>query len=258
MGKHSSTEKKENHRERYHRLDEMRGLCLISMILYHGCWDLCYMFQQEMPWFQTKYAWIWQQSICWGFILLAGFCWSLGRHKWSRNGLVFFCGLIITGVTCAFLPQDRVIFGVLTFLGSAGLLMIGLDPLLRRCPSGIGCLLSFFLFLFTKSMNKGWVGIAGQFAIAVPKICYRNMATAFLGFPPAGFFSTDYFSLIPWLFLFAVGYFAFRWGKEKNLLKHLSQESCSPLGWLGKHSLVLYMVHQPVLAVVLSIIFSIL
>ena len=59
-------------------LDELRGLDLISMMLYHGMWDLVYLFGVRAPWYGSWQGELWQQSICWVFILLSGFCLPLG------------------------------------------------------------------------------------------------------------------------------------------------------------------------------------
>ena len=72
------------------------------------------------------------------------------------------------------------------------------------------------------------------------------MATAYLGFPFPGFRSTDYFSLVPWLFLFLTGYFLFRLtGQRLAAAPDLGR--CVPLEALGRRSLLVYMLHQPVL-----------
>lgn len=100
-------------------LDELRGLDLISMMLYHGMWDLVYLFGVRAPWYGSWQGELWQQSICWVFILLSGFCLPLGRHPVKRGAVVFGCGALVTAVTLIFMPADAVWFGVLTLLGSA-------------------------------------------------------------------------------------------------------------------------------------------
>lgn len=104
---------------RYALLDELRGLDLISMMLYHGMWDLVYLFGVRAPWYGSWQGELWQQSICWVFILLSGFCLPLGRHPVKRGAVVFGCGALVTAVTLIFMPADAVWFGVLTLLGSA-------------------------------------------------------------------------------------------------------------------------------------------
>ena len=56
---------------RYALLDELRGLDLVSMMLYHACWDLVFLFGVEMKWYAATPGHLWQQSICWVFILLS-------------------------------------------------------------------------------------------------------------------------------------------------------------------------------------------
>ena len=58
---------------RYRLLDELRGLDLISMMLYHGMWDVVFLFGVAQKWYTGRPGFVWQQSICWVFILLSGF-----------------------------------------------------------------------------------------------------------------------------------------------------------------------------------------
>ena len=72
---------------RYRLLDELRGLDLISMMLYHGMWDVVFLFGVAQKWYTGRPGFVWQQSICWVFILLSGFCLPLG-HRPLRRGLL--------------------------------------------------------------------------------------------------------------------------------------------------------------------------
>lgn len=74
---------------RYALLDELRGLDLVSMMLYHGCWDLVNLFGIQADWYYGLPGHLWQQSICWVFILLSGFCVQLGHHTLRRGAQVF-------------------------------------------------------------------------------------------------------------------------------------------------------------------------
>lgn len=104
---------------RYALLDELRGLDLVSMMLYHACWDMMFLFGIWMDWYAGMPGRLWQQTICWVFILLSGFCVPLGHRTLKRGAQVFAAGALVTVVTLVFMPEDRVVFGVLTFLGSA-------------------------------------------------------------------------------------------------------------------------------------------
>ena len=95
---------------RYALLDELRGLDLLSMMLYHGCWDLVNLFGIQADWYYGLPGHLWQQSICWVFILLSGFCVQLGHHTLRRGAQVFGAGALVTAVTLLFMPEDRVVF----------------------------------------------------------------------------------------------------------------------------------------------------
>lgn len=239
--------------QRYAALDSIRGFALLNMIAYHTIWDLVYIFGFDWKWYQSKEAYIWQQGICWTFILISGFCWSLGKHSLKRGSIIFIGGVLITVVTLIFMPQDRVIFGVLTLISSCMLIMIVLDKILQRLPSLAGIFVSAVLFLFTRNVNYGYLGFEGVNLIQLPEILYRNLFTTYLGFPERGFYSADYFSVFPWIFLFIMGYFLFRYLNDKNKLDFFKKGNFSGLEWLGRHSFEIYMVHQPIVYLGLEI-----
>lgn len=244
-------------RPRYILLDEIRGITLLSMILFHAIWDLVYIFRVDWDWFYTDIAYIWQQSICWCFILLSGFCWSLGKRKLYRGGVVFGCGILISVITEIFTPMQRIRFGVLTFLGVSMLLTNLLEKILKRIPCVFGFTLNILLFVITRNLNEGCLGFEGLKLYQLPKAWYDlGDGATFLGLTDIHFFSADYFSIFPWYFLFLTGYFLYRWMEQKHLLERLGNKK--PIGafWskLGKNSLVIYLLHQPVVYLTLLIV----
>ncbi len=238
---------------RYRLLDELRGLDLISMMLYHGMWDVVFLFGVAQKWYTGRPGFAWQQSICWVFILLSGFCLPLGHHPFRRGAVVFGAGALVTAVTLRFLPEEVGWFGVLTLLGSSMLLTAALDPLLRRIPPAVGVAVSALLFWGTYPTMNGFWNLPGG-RLALPQALYASYPTAYLGFMPKSFFSTDYFPLLPWLFLFWAGYFLHHL-VGRGRLAPLRRSVCPPLGWMGRHSLVLYLLHQPVILGVLTAAF---
>ena len=143
---------------RYALLDELRGLDLVSMMLYHACWDLIFLFGVPAGCYTSWPGWLWQQTICWVFILLSGFCAPFGRHMLRRGVTVFAAGALVTAVTLVFMPGNRVIFGVLTFLGTAMLLTGVLEPLLKKVMPAVGLAVSAVLFAVCYPVGLGWMG----------------------------------------------------------------------------------------------------
>ncbi len=243
-------------KNRYTSLDILRSLALISMIAFHTVWDLVYIFKIDMPWFKSDLGEIWQQSILWTFVLLSGFCFSLGKKRLKRAVTVIICSVIISVVTLIFMPDDFIIFGVLCFMGSAMLVTIPLDKILKKVPCFIGLFFNALLFILTKNIVAREISFFGFRLIEIPEKFYANELTAYLGFPPSDFSSGDYVPFIPWIFLFLCGYFVYRFFEKKDLLKHLSFVSFNPLEFIGRNTLYIYMAHQPVIYGILYLIFK--
>lgn len=241
-----------NEKERYHLLDGLRGITLISMILYHGMFDLVVLYGVPVPWFFRTPGYVWQQSICWTFILLSGFCWRLGRTPWKRGLVISVCGLVITFVTFVFMPSERILFGILTFTGAAMLALVPLDRFFRNVPQQAGLLLSAALFFLTRNVNGGQLGFESLALREVPDVFYRGLFTAAFGFPGPGFFSGDYFSFFPWFFLYLCGYFLYGIFMGRANVRRALCCRAGFLEWVGKRSLLLYMLHQPAVLLILE------
>ena len=234
-------------KKRYYLIDTLRGFSLISMIIYHLAWDCVYIYGLDWAFYHSNGAYIWQQSICWTFIFLSGFCWHFGRNKLKNGVLVFGSGALVTAVTLIFMPKQAIIFGVLTLIGSSILLLIPLHKLLQKVSPYIGAVTSFGLFLLFRNVNDGFLGFESFNLITLPEILYKNYLTTFLGFPFESFYSTDYFSLIPWFFLFVTGYFMHYIIMNCNFKNVLTYKVIPPLSFVGRHTLIIYLLHQPII-----------
>ena len=238
-------------------LDTIRGITLLSMMLYHTCWDLVFLFGKKIPGYSGFGGYVWQQSICWTFILLAGFCWSLGSHHLKRGLIVFGSGILITFVTLLVMPESRVIFGVLTLIGSCMLLLIPMEKLLLKLRAEIGLVGSFLLFLLFRNVNTGYLGFENWNILKLPDGFYENLFTTYLGFPQKGFFSADYFSLLPWFFLFLTGFYLYQLVQKNHMMGKLFSWRVPGFDVIGRHSLLIYLLHQPVVFAISWMLFQI-
>ena len=279
---------------RYQLLDTLRGFSLVSMILFHACWDLVYLFGYDWPWYKGTPGYLWQQSICWMFILISGFCMGLkqegrelpfadkrgtaeensslqfagkqgvakeNRSLWrdcKRGLVVLVAGILITIATLLFSPQTKIIFGVLFFLGVSMILTAMLRSAFQKILPFIGMLCVGVLFFVLRNINDGNLGFEGIVLFPLPNFLYeQGLLATFFGFQDKNFFSTDYFSLIPWYFLFLAGYFLCRCFLEKNssaALPEFFKKGIPFFEIIGQHSLPVYLLHQPVILLLLSFI----
>lgn len=233
-------------KKRYPLIDSLRALALLSMIIYHTLWDLNYLFGVNIAWFNSVATHIWQQSICWTFIIISGFCVPLSSKVFWRGINIIVCSFAITAVSTLVTPQNPIFFGVLGLIGSGMVLSSLLDKLFRHIKPTVGVVLFAGLFLVTRFFGEK----------IFPPEWNLNMFTACLGFPPADFSSADYFPLVPWLFLYFAGYFLCLLFKEKNYMKYLRRPRIKPLEFIGRNSLLIYMLHQPIIYGIMHLFFA--
>ena len=244
-------------RPHYQLLDTLRGLCVASMVCYHGMYDLVHLYGVSADWYLGLPGHLWQQSICWTFILLSGLCWNLSRRPLRRGLLLVGCGAAITLVTWLVMPSQRIMYGVLTLLGLSALLLIPLDKALRNVPPWAGLLGALLLFFLTRNLPQGSLGFEGLVLCQLPGWLYQTDLLAVAGLPSPTFWSTDYFPLLPWFFLYCAGYFLWPLLEKSPAAQKALSFGVRPLSFLGRHSLVIYLLHQPALMVVVPAVLTV-
>lgn len=229
-------------KKRIWELDALRGVFMIAIIFFHLMYDLVYLFgivELTTPLAQKLY----QFGNDWGgtpFLFLSGLCVTIGSRpvKW---GLTVICGgMIISLVTAGmyllgFAGKGIIIyFGVLHCIGTCMLLW----PLCKKLPTPVLLVL----------------GIA--FA-AVGLYLRHNVYVDFswltpLGFVTRGFASSDFFPLLPNLGYFLVGASLGRilYQDKRTLLPNVNENNhiIRFFSFFGKNSLLIYLLHQPILA----------
>lgn len=227
-------------------LDELRGLAVLLMIFYHGAYDAVYIFRfTGSGWFTSAPMDFLQRYIAVSFILIAGIMGRYSRSNFRRGVKTFLCGLLVTAVTLLVMPSERILFGILHFLGAAMMLLGLCEPLLRKIPAAAGVLLSAVLYLATDSIGQGWIGL-GPLRLELPRALYDAGFLFPLGLHPLIFASADYYPLLPWIFLFLAGYWLGEAFYQRRMPDFCYREHLPALGWIGRHALIIYLVHQPV------------
>ena len=134
----------------------------------------------------------------------------------------------------------------------------GNRPCFQKINPYIGVFCCAVLFLFTFSIGERAVGIGDIRLFSLPDWLYRNYFTAYLGFAPNEFFSVDYVPVFPWIFLFWFGYFLYHIFKTNGFLKYLSFLRVKPMEYIGRNSLIIYIIHQPLVYALLYVWFKVL
>ena len=98
-----------------------------------------------------------------------------------------------------------------------------------------------FLFVGRVMKERGIT----EFLEAAKKLHNENLFTTYLGFPQKGFFSADYFSLLPWFFLFLTGFYLYQLVQKNHMMEKLFSWRVPGFDVIGRHSLLIYLLHQP-------------
>lgn len=236
-----------NEKKRYYLLDGIRGICILGMIAYHTLFDIVFFFGVPVAdGLMTAVDIIRDFGAC-CFIALAGICTHFAKRPLKRFFLIFGASTVVSVVTAIVLPEAPVVFGVLNFMWMASLITAPLRKLFDKLSALPCCIICLVLFLLTFEVHDGYLGYYGFEVAALPESLYSNYLTSLLGFPFNGFSSSDYYPLLPWIFMFFFGYFLWNViSGNKSILKILEFRT-GLLEKIGKVSLYIYIAHQPLI-----------
>jgi len=243
-------------RKRIHMLDEIRGFAIICMIFHHAFLDVGDVIGLEWG-YEIFDALCTVQPIFWTiFIVISGMCSRLSRNTVKRGILVLVCAGIITLATAVIMPLlgfvgAEIYFGILHCLGTCMVITGLLMPLFKKIDFRIGAAVSLILFLFVYGIEGGKICFG---LITLPESWYQFNILAPLGFHNASFHSADYFSILPWIFMFFFGAFIGKIAADEKLPEPMYKQHSKFLSFVGKNSLWVYLAHQPILYAVMFII----
>ena len=165
------------------------------MAAYHAVWDLVYLFGEQWDWYKGGWAFLAAEHLLdlyfpLGLLLAAGAPPAETRAHGAGRGAA------VTLVTALAMPESRVVFGVLTLLGARALLLIPLEKR-RACARGAGPCRQCGAVRPDAGCKPGLAGFGGLHLLRLPDRLYHGLFATWLGFMEPGFFSTDYFSLLP-------------------------------------------------------------
>lgn len=236
---------------RFWEIDVFRGIAIVMMVIYHLMWDLLFFGLVSNVALQQGFWKYFQRTTASTFLLLVGVGLavsymrdlnhnnaSLGKYLW-RGAKIFGWGMVLS-VIVRVADVGRIDFGVLHLIGVSVILA--------------------YPFLAYRWLNIGlWIllNVVGYF---LQPLRIETIGLVWLGLKPTDYFYLDYFPLIPWfgvvLLGIGVGNLLYDNNQRTFSLPDFSNwRSIQFLQWLGRRSLAIYLVHQPLLFALLFVLF---
>ena len=258
------TKLQKNGRNRAFELDLLRGFAIFMMILHHFAYDLRYIFQYDVfAFIGAECDWFWafvHPFFIFIFVGVSGICCQFSRNNFRRSGklaLVAIAFSVVTVTADHFLDLGCAIyFNVLHVLAIATFLFAVFDHFEQKKTGGrksrggdmvLLLIVALFMWLlhaipfYEGTIHNKWIFILG--------ITPHPDSIMTMG---------DELGLIPWIGVFFLGVLI---GRHVYQEKETFFPNCPkavhavsrPFEWIGRNSLLVYLIHQPI---VLGILYA--
>jgi uncharacterized membrane protein len=215
-------------------IDFFRGLLIIYMIFIHIMYDLQYIYNINVNYdggiLQLSRIIF---SPC--FIIVSGISTAFSRNSFKRGLIVFLTAMGLTLVTFIADRELFIVFGILHFLG----IWMMISPLFKKLPT-------FWIFVSC--------GIFVVISLLIPYVKVDHNYLSILGFHNASFSSLDYYPLLEygWAFLLGMGLSKLLYKEKKSIFPFTIKSKV--VNFIGRNSLYIYVVHQPIILLLLKLI----
>lgn len=214
-------------------IDFLRGIALILMIFFHVLFDLNEIYGFKISYNSGVYFYIGKLSVIL-FMLISAVSSSFTRNNTRRAGKFLLIAIIITVVSHSYDPRFGIKFGILHFLG-----------------------ISILLYPLFRDINKYILAVLGTIIIILGQylgnISVQHNYLFIFNLTGSSWVSADYYPLFPWfgVFLYGIALEKIFYQKKRSLLTSTPPENF--ITFTGQHTLLIYLIHQPVLLLIIGL-----
>lgn len=232
-------------KQRIWELDALRGLCIIGMIFVHLIYDLLTF--TDLPMRIPQWFLVVQQYGHLLFVLISGICVTLGSKCVKRGLIVYAAGMLVTLVTVIMdyvlhAGNVRIWFGILHLLGVCMLVY----PMFKRLPHWLLALIGIIIIFIGRWFMTFTVNVDFLFPLGL------RSGKIFTG--------ADFFPIFPGLGSFLLGASIGKslYRNKKTRFPRVSTDLpvIRFFSFVGRHSLEIYLLHQPIIAGIVILLFS--
>ena len=228
-------------KKRIEIIDAMRGLAVVLMVIHHLLYNLTAFFDAPSWLFTNPVFDVLHYIFAGLFIFLSGVSSRFSRGNVQRGSIAMVLAMLITYVT--YRMDMPIWFGVLHLLGFSmiffGLAQKLIDLVPRKAAPFI-----YITLIVAGALFKTYVPIVSE------NPWLRDILSV-LGWPQPGFRSFDYFPILPWIFVFLLGTWAGIYIRDRKLPGWFYEAKPPIFPAIGRKSMLIYILHQPVLYAVM-------
>jgi len=232
---------------RYPFVDSLRGVAIVLMMAYHFTFDLNYFHVVHFD-FNTNVFWLSARGLIVSMFLgLVGVSLSLasvhGLNKqryWRRIGILVICALGVSAASYMMFPKTMIFFGILHFIVIGSLLGV-----------------IFVRFYWVNLVLGCGIVVAG---ILVQHPLFDQPVLQWVGLMTHKPATEDYVPLFPWFGVVLIGIFLGKYIYSEPVPDFARWRGDNAIGRIltlgGRHSLLIYMLHQPLFIGILYLFFG--
>ena len=228
----------EKSKSRIEIIDALRGLSVVLMVIHHLLYNI-WQFLDGPVWLYSNPVFDVLHYIFAGlFIFLSGVSSRFSRDNVKRGAIVITLAVVITFVTVRVIDMP-IWFGILHLLGIS-MLVYGLTfKLWNIIPKFIAPIIYIVGIVFSTLARN-------DMPLTSETVWIRDLLWI-LGWRQTGYISRDYFPILPWIFVFLLGTWAGWYISERKLPAGFYRLKPPIFPAIGRKSLLIYILHQPVL-----------
>lgn len=242
-------------RERVRMLDILRGGAMVLVVFYHIVYDLRFIYGLNIPAAITpgqRGFEILHICFLWVLFAVSGICSGYSRDPVKRGAVLYIIGFLITLGTTLFMPSELIVFGVLSCFGACMVITGLIDPLIKKVPWLPRFIAAVVLWIMLRNFHHSGAADLIFTQIQLPPIDSDWLYP--IGITGEHFRSADYFPIIPFIFIFLAGNALYEPISQHKLPQWFYNAKCAALEFMGRHSLIIYAVHQPILLIIFGIL----
>jgi uncharacterized membrane protein len=222
---------RKTNKNRVWEIDMARGILIILMIILHTLFNLEYFYKKPIN-YSYGFVDMIRIIVASSFIFISGISTFFSRSSLRRGLIVLSTAIIITLATYILNKEEYIVFGILHMLAICMLISPALKKLKKR-----------WLFILLVELIL--------ISLIISNIQVKSNYFFMFGLRNKDFISLDYYPLLPWSFFFVAGILLGKtiYREKKSIFSFQVKDNF--ISFLGRHSLLVYLIHQPVILAIM-------